>query len=763
MLKKNAGSLIIILVSALLLIVFHGKLLQAPNTYYLGDFEDGFKNYYSVIYHIKYDSTYSHFEGMNYPYGEQIVFADAQPLLSNALKFISENIIDISPYTVGIMNIIMLLSIMLTCLLLYKIFGHFKVEKPWSILFAIGIGFMAPQIHRIVGHYGLSYGFVIPLIIYLWVLYTKMPSIKNSMILGLAVLLVSLLHLYYFALSGFFLTICFLLSLMKKQNTKANIKKVLHLFLAVIVPFIVIQVWFLLTSEVHDRPSNPSGFLTYKSRWEGVFLAIGYPLGNLIHNYITPIRPVHWEGISYVGAIPFLFFLNYLMKLFASPFRNGLNYARKISGIKRLNVAFTSAFLLLLFSFGIPFILGLDFLLEYMGPFKQFRGIARFSWVFFFVLNIITFTMIYLNVSARNIGRNKKHLILISLTAILFYEAHAFQTTRPFYHYNRIEDLEKPTNNTNPINNVDLNKFQAIIPIPYFHIGSENLGRNPHGDITKNVMVASILTGMPSTGVMMSRTSLSQTIANIQVVEEPYGPLPVLEKLVSTKPFLLWIEKNEKINEGENELIRLGEMVYSDDNIELRKLTISALENRLTAKKTTVAAELTDSGLFHVNHFLANDSALNFYHNSFDDSITTFYYKGRGAKSGKMKDQTNFFHGKIPLQDSIEYTLSFWTYFGKDIYPTVRLHFEEYSNAEEPIYKDTRSIAEQAVIIDGLWALIEYKFKPNSPLNTVSFYLTKKVYKDYPIYIDEILIRPSTNNIYKNLEGGSIYKNNRYY
>jgi len=429
----------------------------------------------------------------------------------------------------------------------------------------------------------------------------------------------------------------------------------------------------------------------------------------------------------------------------------------------QLNIAFTSSFLLLLFSFGLPFILELDFLLDYVGPLKQFRGIARFSWVFFFILNIIAFTVIYAKLSDRSSSSKNKRLILTLLTLILFYEAYAFQTTTPFYHYNRIPDLEISAEKSNPIYHIDAKKYQAIIPVPYFHIGSENIWIPPKGLTSKNVMIASLLSGLPTTGVMMSRTSLSQTIENIQIVNEPYGPLPLLENLVNDQSFLLWIEKNELIREGEKELIDLGAIVYSDDKIELRELTIAALNNRLINKKKTIIVEISDSRLFSIGRFLANDSILNFYHNSFDDSTAILYYKGKGGINGKMNGQTTFFHGSIPLQDTIEYTLSFWTYFGKDIYPTMRLHFEEFNNAEERVNSTARSVAEQTVIIDGLWALVEYKFIPNNPKNTLKFYLTKKVYKEYPVYIDEVLIRPSSNNIYMNQKGGAFYKNNRFY
>ena len=54
---------------------------------------------------------------------------------------------------------------------------------------------------------------------------------------------------------------------------------------------------------------------------------------------------------------------------------------------------------------------------------------------------------------------SEKHILLTILSAILFYEAYAFQTTREFYHYNRIEDLESPEAKTNPIHKIDSKKY----------------------------------------------------------------------------------------------------------------------------------------------------------------------------------------------------------------------------------------------------------------------------------------------------------------
>ena len=93
-----------------MILMYHHEVILSPNSFLFGDYFDGLKNYYTPLYHILFDESYSRFGGMNYPNGEQIVFADAQPLISAIIKFISTNIVDISSYTVGILNFLMFLN-----------------------------------------------------------------------------------------------------------------------------------------------------------------------------------------------------------------------------------------------------------------------------------------------------------------------------------------------------------------------------------------------------------------------------------------------------------------------------------------------------------------------------------------------------------------------------------------------------------------------------------------------------------------------------
>ena len=56
-----------------------------------------------------------------------------------------------------------------------------------------------------------------------------------------------------------------------------------------------------------------------------------------------------------------------------------------------LNMVFWASFAALLYSFGLPFILGLEFLVEYLGPLQQIRSIGRFTWLFYFAINLVVF------------------------------------------------------------------------------------------------------------------------------------------------------------------------------------------------------------------------------------------------------------------------------------------------------------------------------------------------------------------------------------
>ena len=763
--RRLIGGISVIAISVILIIGSHSTLLTNPNNFYLGSGIDGFKNYYTLDYHIKYDSSYSHFEGMNYPYGEQVVFTDNQPLISNSLKFISNNIVDISAYTVGILNVLMLLSITLTCLILYLIFQRFKIPDLWAVLFAIGVGFMAPQIHRMGGHYALAYGFIIPLCMLLWMRFHGHSNLRNSMLLGLVVLLSSLIHMYYFAILTFFLSLYMGLAALSNRNLAQLKFTAKHLLVQVIVPYCVIQLWFLATDSVDDRPANPSGFLDYRAHWQGIFLPITYPIGEFIHS-IKPIPQLQWEGISYVGLIPGIVFFRYIILALLQFARSRGKEIRAISGNPDLNMLFLISVVILLFSFGIPFIWNLESLVEYLGPLKQFRSIARFSWVFYYGINIVAFIAFYRLIQQNLSAKRTRNITLSIAVLFLLYEAQMFHNRNAFYTLTTTAELEHPNSPSyvkSPLLSMETDKYQAILPLPYFHGGSENVSRKDRGEIGKNTMVASLLTGLPTTAVMMSRTSLSQTLKNMQLVLEPYAAYDIIPEFKSNKPFLLWIEKREIVTEDEQALIDQATIIYEDAEVTLGELPIIGFYNVLNDKFLAARTEAYDSTLHSIAGFLTRDSVLNFYHEYEVNEAGMIEQWITRNTEGNIKDKNVIFNATLPLQDTTMYILSIWVKLNEDQHPTSRIYFDELDKTGTIVFDESWSYGELLKLIDHDWALLEYHFKPHAKENTMRFTITKPTYQDMTVYWNDLLIRPQGNDIYYLRENNIVFKNGRTY
>src|SRR4051812_35207730 len=64
------------------------SLVSSINEVLVSTSGDGIKNYFTFIYHAKNDPGILNFEGMNYPFGEHIVYTDCQPILSTLLRYL---------------------------------------------------------------------------------------------------------------------------------------------------------------------------------------------------------------------------------------------------------------------------------------------------------------------------------------------------------------------------------------------------------------------------------------------------------------------------------------------------------------------------------------------------------------------------------------------------------------------------------------------------------------------------------------------------
>ena len=106
---------------------------------------DGIKNYYTPIWYALHDSS-AHFTGMLYPYGDNYVFADAQPLLASALGWYHNHVQPLSGYDmVAVLNLAMLFGVVLCALLMYQLLRENNLPWLYSLVAAIVITLMSPQ------------------------------------------------------------------------------------------------------------------------------------------------------------------------------------------------------------------------------------------------------------------------------------------------------------------------------------------------------------------------------------------------------------------------------------------------------------------------------------------------------------------------------------------------------------------------------------------------------------------------------------------
>ncbi len=208
------GLLSVILLSILFLVIFYGKVLFSLNTTFFSTNGDGILCYYNSYYLAKFDTSLMFSRSINYPYGEVAFYTQSQPFIAGPLKFISENIVDVTPYTVGVINFLMLFSIVLAAVILYLLLTEMGLPALYGLFVSVGIAFLSPQIDRFPGHFSLSYVCAIPLLLYMLLLFHKRQrKILISSITGAVLFVLMTCHIYFVAFfgiaTGILLDICF--------------------------------------------------------------------------------------------------------------------------------------------------------------------------------------------------------------------------------------------------------------------------------------------------------------------------------------------------------------------------------------------------------------------------------------------------------------------------------------------------------------------------------------------------------------------------
>lgn len=761
------GLLLVFVLSIIMLAIFYGKLLFALNTTFFSTDGDGIQSYYNTYYLAKYDTSILYSYSMNYPYGEVSFYTLSQPLVAGTIKFISQNITDITAYTVGILNFMMLFSIILGAVFLYLFFIEINLSAWFAPFVSVGIAFLSPQIDRFPGHFTLSYVFAIPLLLYLLLLFHKRQNkILMSAITGIVLFVLMTFHVYYVAFFAIVIAVYWLFFLFGREalHSFPYAKAALYISFQVIIP---VAIFYIITSHFShltpDRPSKPYGFLVYKASPESVLLPLGVDYGRIFHK-MRNFNYVQWEGTAYVGMVAAIGFFMILAGILKKIFRLDWKSLLWITDNYFLNIIFWASLVTLLYSFGIPFIFGLEFLVEHMGPLQQLRAIGRFSWLFFYVINMVVFYRIWRYQQSIHKKYLRVIILLLSVT-LLYVDVYYFLKNRQGYLNNKFlswTDVKNSDTNDQWVRHIEPSAYQAILPMPFYHMGSDNYGINPRCNMLANSFLVSMKTGIPITAIYMSRASISQSIKNIAMVLEPYRELSIIKDFPVKKPFLIVSARCNDLTAEENNLLRMAVKIDSNADFNLYRLEFDSLKVIPQRRSDEMVKEITSFATYIYDKDL-NDTASAVRYITFDITGTAKGYRGKALQI-RGRSASLLYDSKVPVGNDSVYSISFWLNpVNKDLFPKTRLEIELFDNhGVKYAYKNELTGAFLKTIDDS-WGLIEYSVSLIKPVSRIKIAVfNTQIGKKQLYQIDELLIRPENHNFYITREN-YVSKNNRWF
>jgi len=516
------------------------KVFKCPSCYLYEFSGDGLKNYYTLDYYVQHDDGW-HFSGMNYPYGENIIYTDNQPLLAMVMRFVDRHIFSMDRHVVGTLNMLLLISMYLGVMFTYLLLRRWEVGRWWALGSAICMTFLSPQLWRLQGHYGLAYVFFIPLLLLLLDLTVRSRSKKWiwSSFTALFVVVMSLTHMYFLLLSTVVIFSYMLFWWYYNRKNRLLVRTVVPWLLGVVILpglFLVgLRKW---TDHVKDRPIEPWGIDDHTFNFETTFFPFIPPLDKAWTVILKQEKPIN-ERVAYVGLIGLLMLPAIVLFLFRKKDENELT--------PHIKAMIGAAIITWCMGTGIIYQHGFKFLWEAIPVLKQFRGLGRFGFPFYYLYMMVCTYLIwrmYKKVREKELGSIGTYMLgsiillwgfesWLNMKAVsepVFFENKYMATSKTDYVPLLTAAGYKPDD------------FQAILQFPLVAIGNENMGVTRGFWTMREGIHASTETGLPMIDYSMSRTSVSQGLDIVEMISTPYAQ-KTRGNLLNEKPILLMCEE----------------------------------------------------------------------------------------------------------------------------------------------------------------------------------------------------------------------------
>ncbi|MCH2022707.1 MAG: hypothetical protein MK207_09540 [Saprospiraceae bacterium] len=557
------------------LIAFN-KVILYPNSTMFQNLWDGARNYFSFQTYLgqPIEDGWKYFSLMGYPYGTNVFYVDNTPAIAIPLRWFCMYIYDISPYGVAITNYTSIFFQFISALILFKILNRLLESKLFIIIISLTFAWIHPQILRLGnGHFNLASTWTILLSIYcLLSVYSgyyknnKILSKKHLIILVCTFWFAAMMHLYYLLIIGILISFFALIWSIQiyydnKDEWKESIRTlIIFAGICLIVLSIVLLSVHWIDGYYSLRSAEATGYdnKTWKLRFQSLFSHEHF------HSISFPLKwskELHYESKGYLGNFTLYAFLGLLFLRFAKQ--------KYFIPLKEIFSSRKGQFLRILFIVGIisfSISLGEVYSIDkdhyrfynYTNPMywlhhisdtvTHFRCVSRFFWIGFWAWNI---AMVFI---IEHYWRNSSEkFIRYGICVLLIFAIVDMRDFVKFYNNIHLKNYLNTELHDPHIalenKKIDLSKYQATLPIPYFNESCEVKGYILNGPTYYHKQIFSLTNKykIPTIGVQSGRYPLKHTKEAFSIFTDDLPSKSFLNKL-SDKPILVVYHKKAHWN-----------------------------------------------------------------------------------------------------------------------------------------------------------------------------------------------------------------------
>lgn len=560
-LRKHRSLILVAGIQLVVLLVTYSHFFLHPNRYVFQDKYDGLKNYFTFQTYISQDAEVGGgwmYGMMNYPYGELIYYTDNSPPLAIFFRSLDRLGLPVKENSIGLYNLILIFQILGLSLLLYFTLVRLLNERWLIILLSISLPWINPQFQRLGnGHFSLSLAILTVGVIYLCICLWQSKELKkqifNSIKLIALMLAAALFHFYYLPIFLFFSSVFLSVWVFSKFRVRRDFLSSIVLSGLIIGLTAILFTGFVRLTDIYylEREPSPTGY-----DWELWNMYIEA----LVHSYDGMLLPfpaatgvhIHYESNAFLGNFALW---GFLLLILSSPI-----WIRKFGFQHRglLIALFSAGFFCVTTALGphtplfgetrTNYLCAFLYLSELSEKFTQFRCMARFNWPFFWCFNFII-AIVLDSVLSSHKNLSNRFRIGAFLFVLCLLAADTYSIARNSSQNRLLNPLNfEAKDQKHPIylaaQSIHESEFQAILPIPFYHEGSESVyAIGLDDEYTRLTFQFATLSNLPLMSSKMSRTSTAQAKSFFEILKGDFSV--TLKNQLRDKPILILVNESQ--------------------------------------------------------------------------------------------------------------------------------------------------------------------------------------------------------------------------